>query len=98
MANSITCRLRRKRIKKNEGTIALLGCSIVELKTYLESLFQPGMSWENYGYGYDKWNVDHIRPCASFDLANQEQQKICFHWTNLQPLWQTENMLKADFQ
>ena len=49
------------------------------------------MSWGNYG----KWHVDHIRPCASFNLVNEEEQKKCFHYTNLQPLWAKDNLSKG---
>lgn len=50
------------------------------------------MDWENYG---KVWQVDHVRPCASFDLTNPEQQRSCFHWTNLQPLFVHENLIKG---
>ena len=76
---------------KAKHTLELLGCSIEFLKTYLEKKFTEGMSWENYG----SWHVDHIRPCASFDLSDPDQQKICFHYTNLQPLWAFENQSKG---
>lgn len=79
-------------VKRSATTRDLLGCSIPQLRTHLESKFQPGMTWENYG---PVWHVDHKRPCASFDLTNPEQQRICFHWTNLQPLYATENMKKG---
>lgn len=69
-----------------------LGCSITELKRHLENLFQPGMTWANRG----EWEIDHIRPCASFDLLDAEQQRCCFHLTNLQPLWRSENRQKHD--
>lgn len=72
-------------------TLELLGCSVLDLKRHLESLFKDGMTWENYG----KWHVDHIRPCVSFNLADPEQQKKCFNWKNLQPLWATENYRKS---
>jgi hypothetical protein len=73
---------------KADTTFALVGCTAVELKQYLEVRFAPGMSWDNYGqFG---WHVDHIRPCASFDLSDPEQQRQCFHFTNLRPLnWWT---------
>ena len=58
-----------------------------------ESLFQSGMTWENHGkYG---WHIDHIRPCSSFDLTDPEQQKLCCHYTNLQPLWAKDNLSKG---
>ncbi len=74
----------------------LIGCSISDLKIYLESLFKLGMTWENHGYGDEKWHIDHIIPCSAFDLTDPEQQKKCFHYSNLQPLWQKENLLKGN--
>jgi len=76
--------------QKCKKTMEILGCSLSFLKDYLESKFQSGMTWENYG----KWHIDHIRPCASFDLSDPKQQRICFHYTNLQPLWAEDNVKK----
>ncbi len=93
---SVTLRNRlRSAIKgaKWASAQAMLGCSIEELKQYLEERFQPGMSWDNYTYS--GWHIDHIRPCASFDLSDPEQQKICFHFTNLGPLWKIDNQRKG---
>jgi hypothetical protein len=70
----------------------LIGCSLKFLKHYLEKQFKPGMSWNNYCYR--GWHLDHIKPCASFDLSKPSQQRKCFHYTNLQPLWAEENMSK----
>jgi hypothetical protein len=42
------------------------------------------------------WHIDHIKPCSSFDLTKEEEQRKCFHYTNLQPLWATDNRKKAD--
>lgn len=77
--------------KKSHSTIFLIGCSIPELKQHLENQFKSGMSWNNYG----EWEIDHIKPCASFNLIDEQQQKICFHYSNLQPLWKTENRTKG---
>lgn len=76
----------RKYFKFNE----IIGCSKDFLKQYLESKFIEGMSWSNYG----EWHIDHIRPCALFDLTDTEQQKQCFHYSNLQPLWAHDNFVK----
>lgn len=80
-----------KNNKKSNKTIKLLGCTGSFLKQYLESKFLPGMSWDNHG----KWHIDHIIPCASFDLSKSEQQQECFHYTNLQPLWAVDNLKKS---
>lgn len=79
---------------KSKNTMELLGCTIEELKTHLEKQFTHGMNWDNYGK--KGWHIDHILPCASFDLTDPEQQRECFHYTNLQPLWATDNYKKKD--
>lgn len=85
---------------KSSSTIGLLGCSIEECQKHLEDQFQEGMIWDNYGNPNgdhtDCWHVDHIRPCASFDLTQEDQQRVCFHYTNLQPLWAKDNLSKGD--
>jgi len=73
----------------------LLGCTYEFLRQYIESLFQNGMNWDNNGRGEDKWHLDHIIPCAAFILTNIEQQKKCFHFSNLQPMWEPENLRKS---
>ena len=84
MRHRIIYAIKNSNSKKSTKTTKLLGCSFKELKAYLESKFLPTMTWETYG---KLWHVDHILPCSSFDLTNEEQQKICFHYTNLQPLF-----------
>jgi hypothetical protein len=81
---------------KHDSSKNLLGCSYEELRIYLECKFKKGMNWNNYGFGNDKWHIDHIKPCASFDLTKESEQRLCFHYTNLQPLWQHENLVKGD--
>ena len=84
--------LTAKHIVKEVTTKKLTGCTLEYLKNYLEKKFKDGMSWDNYG----QWHIDHIRPCASFNLLDPIEQKICFHYTNLQPLWAEENLKKSN--
>jgi hypothetical protein len=77
--------------KKSKSTEKLVGCSFSELKIYIENKFLDGMTWNNYG----EWHIDHILPCASFDLSQKEEQEKCFHYYNLQPLWAIDNLMKS---
>jgi len=79
---------------KSKRTLELLGCSIEEFKSHIELQFKEGMTWDNHGHY--TWHIDHIRPCASFDLTDPKQQKMCFHYTNMQPLWWIDNLKKGD--
>ncbi len=79
--------------KKDRPTKDFIGCTIQELKLYLESQFTEDMSWENYG---EHWHVDHVIPCKLFDLNVPEERLKCFHYSNLQPLRASENMSKQD--
>jgi Prasinovirus endonuclease VII len=89
-------RIAIKRGFKSKTTINLLGCSLEYLKQHLESQFKPGMTWKNYGFGDNKWHIDHIKPCSSFDLSKPEEQCKCFNYKNLQPLWQHDNLTKSN--
>jgi predicted nucleic acid-binding Zn ribbon protein len=75
---------------KSQTTLQFLGCSLEFLKQYLQKQFKSKMNWNNYG----KWEIDHIRPCCAFNLVKKSEQKKCFHYTNLQPLWKSENRIK----
>jgi len=75
-------------------SMELLGCTIKELRDHLESQFTEGMTWDNMGKG--GWHIDHIIPCAFFDLTKPSHQKVCFNWQNLQPLWEKDNCAKGD--
>jgi len=93
LADNLRCRLYQalKRNYKAGSAVSDLGCSIEELKQHLESQFQEGMTWDNYG----QWHIDHIKPLASFDLINRDQLLEACHYTNLQPLWALDNLLKG---
>jgi hypothetical protein len=84
--------LRLASTKKTSQTLTLLGCPLPSFMLYLESKFEAGMTWENYG----EWHIDHIMPCAIFDLTQPEHQKRCFHFSNMQPLWAQDNRRKSD--
>lgn len=83
--------IRANMAKKSYNTIKLLGCSFIEFRKYIESKWSEGMSWDNRR----EWHIDHIAPCASFDLTNPDHQKTCFHYTNMQPLWRLDNLKKG---
>lgn len=90
LSERVRMALKRRRVYKSARTMELIGCTVPELWAHLEQRFQPGMTRENYG----QWHVDHIRPCASFDLRDLAQQRQCFHFSNLQPLWAADNLRK----
>ena len=78
---------------KQESVLDLVGCSKDHLKKHLEDQFLDGMTWDNYGL--HGWHIDHIKPCAAFELSDLDQQIECFHYTNLQPLWAKDNLRKG---
>lgn len=79
---------------KSGNTLKLIGCSFLELKIYLESQFKEGMTWNNHNL--KGWHIDHIKPISLYDLSKEEEQKECFHYTNLQPLWAIDNIKKSN--
>lgn len=90
---SLRCRIRSAMLglNKSGSTATLIGCPWDYLREWLQAKFKPGMTWENYG----EWHIDHILPCASFNLIDPIEQRRCFHYTNLQPLWAEENLQKS---
>jgi len=85
--------VRAAGVGKSAVTFKLVGCTPEELAVHIESMFAEGMGWHNRG----DWHVDHIRPLASFDLSDPEQQRSAMHYTNLKPVWATENMAKSSW-
>ena len=78
--------------KKDDSSLILLGCPVNEFKEYFQSLFLPEMTWENHG---EIWEIDHILPCSSFNLMNPNEQRLCFHFSNLQPLFKTTEIAES---
>ena len=91
--NRVRTILKDSKASKDCGTLELLGGDLSVARAHIESLFKPGMTWDNHGM--TGWHIDHIKPISSFDLSDPAQLKECFHYTNLQPLWAEENLSKG---
>ena len=92
LRNRLYMALRNR--QKTGSAIEMLGCSIKELRIYLESKFQTGMTWNNYSFR--GWHIDHIKPLSKFDLTDRDQLNKACHYTNLQPLWAVDNLRKGN--
>jgi len=88
----IKCALESVSSYKNNKTVHYIGCNMKYFKNWLEYQFVEGMNWNNRS----EWHIDHVRPCASFNLLIEEEQKQCFSWKNMRPCWKHENMEKGD--
>jgi hypothetical protein len=92
LRESLRSRFRKKVKSGSVGRyVDFIGCTIGQLKSHLESQFKEGMNWGNYG----RWHIDHIIPVCAFDLTDHKAVSRCFHYTNLQPLWAVDNLLKG---
>lgn len=90
---NLSAALKRQKHRKDLSVVDAIGCSMEQLKDHLESQFVPGMTWDNYG---SMWHVDHVLPTSRFDLKLIAQQRACYGWRNLRPLWAVENCRKGD--
>ena len=98
LRNYIGAAIRRAIKKNRKSTFRIPGYTVDDLQQHLESLFQPGMSWENYG---TEWHIDHVIPKSWFDLEaesglNEYELKVCWSLENLQPMWMSENIDKMN--
>jgi hypothetical protein len=91
LADRVGQTIKRAGGSKSANTVELLGCSIEFARGYLEARFKDGMTWRNHG---SIWHIDHRIPCAEFDLTDPAQQRQCFHYSNLQPLFVFDNLSK----
>lgn len=90
LRNRVGSYCRAIKVNKSTRTKQMIGVDLTSFKSYMESKFQEGMTWGNYG----QWHVDHIKPLS---LATTEQEIIELnHYTNLQPLWADENLKKSN--
>jgi hypothetical protein len=77
---------------KHGKTLDYVGCSLPELKRHIENQFLAGMTWENR----DRWDIDHVIPVAVFNHADDQERRVCHHFSNLRPLWSDSNRRKSD--
>ena len=91
LSNRIKDALKAKFLRKDNTTMSYLNCSHTFLKKWFQFLFLEGMSWDNIG----EWHIDHVTPCASYDLTKEEDIKQCFSWKNIRPCWKEENLKKG---
>lgn len=85
--------LKSNNISKQNSTIEIIGCSILFYKFWLEFQFNEKMNWDNHG---SYWHIDHVKPCASFNLLNEYELKECFNWKNVRPIEKDINLKKND--
>lgn len=79
-------------------TLELLGCSLEKLKIHLQqtAIKNGYQDFDINTYSGKDFHIDHIKLCSSFDLSKEEEQKKCFHWSNLQVLTAQENWEKKN--
>jgi predicted transcriptional regulator len=95
MRSSISRRMKQRGSSKNrKSVIDILGYTFEQLKTHLESRFEPGMTWENYG----QWEIDHIIPDSWFNYSSTDDEDFKKSWAlgNLQPMWAASNRKKSN--
>ena len=82
---------------KLETTMKLMGCNIEDFKAHLQATaIKNGYTdFDIETYSGREYHIDHIIPCSSFNLEYIEEQRKCFHWSNLQILTATKNLQKG---
>lgn len=93
LRSNLKSRLKTNNETKDDRTLTYVGCSVEFFKGWLEYNFDKKMNWKNRG---SYWHIDHIMPCASYNLSKQKEIHECYHWTNLRPLYKKENIQKSD--
>lgn len=97
LSSRLLAALKRQKAFKNKRTLDYVNCSVAQVYYHLEQQFETWMTWDNLGKydpnGPRTWQIDHRRPCDSFNFDDEEQKYMCFHWTNLQPLCSRKNVV-----
>jgi 5-methylcytosine-specific restriction endonuclease McrA len=95
MKANLSAKLKQRLINKcRKSTFDVLSYTVDDLIKHLESKFQPGMTWNNYG----EWEIDHITPDSWFEYNSFEDEGFQDSWAleNLQPLWAKPNRSKGN--
>ena len=90
--DSLNKRIKSCLFTKNNKTFEYIGCDKNFLKQWFEYNFEENMTFDNYG----EWHIDHVKPCSSFDLTNEQEIYECFNWKNIRPCWKKDNLEKSD--
>lgn len=85
--------LHRKGMQKQNAISAYMGCTAKEMCSHIERQYTAGMTRETYGV--HGWHLDHIIPCAKFDLTREDHCRVCFNWRNIRPLWGEKNYMRG---
>lgn len=100
LTTALKYHINKQGAARKTSVLTLLGIGISDFRRYLESLFEPGMAWENYGRfrdGRKSWEIDHIIPCSAFDFNDSTQLEQCWHYRNMQPMWASANRSKGGY-
>lgn len=80
------------KVGKSGSTFDILGYTVDDLKSHIESQFVDGMTWENHG----EWHIDHIIPISMWIKVGVTDPSVINALDNLQPLWAIDNLSKGD--
>jgi hypothetical protein len=94
----LRCRLRMYLQGRSNDVSAVrhLGCTVADLRLHIESQFQPGMTWDNWGRGAGRWHVDHVVPLTAAAAGDDAALASLCHYTNLRPMWGADNIRKGN--
>jgi hypothetical protein len=74
---------------KGSNNEKLFGADRDTVMNHIESLFKPGMNWQNKAF----WQIDHVVPLSS--AKTESQLYNLAHYKNLSPEWKEVNLKKS---
>jgi hypothetical protein len=80
-------------INKKTSTMKYFSCDITLFINWLKYCFTDKMNMDNHG---SYWHLDHVIPVSLFNLENEEELRLCFHYLNYMPLPGKENIKKQN--